>query len=266
VNCYSLIRIALFVGACWSCSNAVGADEELLGIVAQKLASPSNPSIAPYLDRTSAADSSLPNAQDLKKISAFGMIFSGRANLNGDEFDTISYWADDSELKSAVAEKTFKAIASQLEQRHGPAKVAEVPNYDDGPPTTHVLRWHVADEVILLSIQRRSSFANLSLERMKRDVLLAGDQSEFWKATLGKVAEQPPSNETQRPQNNTKTNADSLTTPLKKPDVKPAQGDVVADQTFPERPASKRRTAAWPWLAGILVLGVIAGLIWKRRA
>jgi hypothetical protein len=95
---------------------------------------------------------------------------------------------------------------------------------------------------------------------------MGAGESEFWQARLRQDAERSPSkNEIPRSQDNTKTNAVSLTTPLKKPDVKPAQIDV-ADQTLPKGPSSKRRTATWPWLAGILVLAVIAGLIWKRRA
>jgi hypothetical protein len=92
---YHILRIGLALAAFLYCATALGADEELLGIVAQKLASHTNQSIAPYLDRTSAPDPSLPNMQKLKKTSAFGMIFSGRAEISDGQFIRISYGTDD---------------------------------------------------------------------------------------------------------------------------------------------------------------------------
>lgn len=168
------------------CATALGADEELLGIVAQKLGNHSNQSIAPYLDRTSAPDPSLPNMQKLKNISAFGMIFSGSAEMNDGQFIRISYETDDSKVDRAVAETALKAIASKLQQTLGPAKVAEAPNFDDGPPSYRVSWWRIGDEVILLSLDIYSG-KTVNLVRVMRTAWLADKEAgerEFWEKTL----------------------------------------------------------------------------------
>jgi hypothetical protein len=183
---FSLIRIALFVSAGGYCSTALGADEELLRIVAQKLASHSNQSIAPYLDRTSDPDPSLPTMQKLKKISAFGMIFSGSVEVRDGQFNRVSYRTDDSKVDRAVAETALKAIAFKLQQTLGPAKVAEVPNFDDGPPTYRVCWWRTGDEVVLLFPDIYSG-ATVNLVRVKQAAWFAdmgAGEHEFWEETL----------------------------------------------------------------------------------
>jgi hypothetical protein len=164
----------------------LGADEELLRIVGQKLASHSNQSIAPYLDRTSAGDPSLPNMQKLKKISAFGMIFSGSAEMNDGQFIRVSYRTDDSKSDRVVAGTALKAIASKLRQTLGPAKVADAPNCDDGPQSHRVSWWRIGDEVILLSLDVYSG-ATVNLIRVKQAAWLADmgpGEREFWEETL----------------------------------------------------------------------------------
>lgn len=183
---FSLIRIALVACAGGYCSIALGADEELLGIVAQKLASHNNRSIASYLDQTSAPDPSLPNTQRLKKIAAFGMIFSGSAEMNDGQFIRISYGTDDSKVDRTVAETALKAIVSKLQQTLGPARVAEAPNFDDGPPNCRVSWWRIGDEVILLSRDVYSG-ATVNLVRAKQSAWLAdmeAGEREFWEKIL----------------------------------------------------------------------------------
>lgn len=188
MNLYLLRSTGLFV--CWLLSYAttLAADEDLLGIVAQNLGSPTNSRLAPYFDVPVVEDPSKATEQKLKKVSAFGLTFSGRAKLDGGKFSAVSYWTDDPLLRPAVAEAAFAAIAAKLQQQHGSARVADVPNFEDASTSvTRVLRWHVAEEVLLLSIHRRSSNASVTLERKKRHAWLADmgpDESEFWQATL----------------------------------------------------------------------------------
>jgi hypothetical protein len=271
MNRHSLIGIALLICARVCCNTAVAADEELLGIVAQKLGSADNPGVAPYLDKTSAPDSSMPNAQNLKKLSAVGLTFAGRAKQDGDEFNTVSYWADDSQLKPAVAEATFKAIASKLEEKHGPAKAAEVPNYEDAfTGGTRVFRWNVADEVILLSIHVHPPRASLSLQRIKQVAWLAdmgASESEFWKATLRRDGEQP---QLEVPETRNSVPAQPLQTPAALNTPTPtAAWHASASPTISIAPTPallvERRAVVWPWLVAILPLAIIAALIWRRR-
>lgn len=136
----------------------------------------------------------MPKAQNLKKLSAFGLTFSGWAKLADGEFNTVGHWSDDSARNAAAAEVTFKAIASKPEEKHGRAKAADVPNYDDASTNiTYVLRWHVVDEVILFYMHNRSPYASLGLVRIKRAAWLAdmgANESEFWRRTLRRDAEE----------------------------------------------------------------------------
>jgi hypothetical protein len=274
MNRYSLIRIALLVCVCGYCITGLAADEELLGVVGQKLGSPENPNIAPFLDHSSVADSSMPNTQSLKKLFAFGVTFSGRAKLADDEFNTVSYWSDESKLKSAVAEATFNAIASKLQQRHGPAKTADVPNYEDASASvTHVLRWHVVDEVILLYVHIRSPYANLGLVRIKQAAWLAdmgAGEREFWEKTLKAsgptTATSPPSIEqpsTQPPSSQVAPPAigENKVPPMASPSA-PEPSETKPGATSEEKVSS---TSLLVW--GVIVMAVI-GLVWlllKRR-
>jgi hypothetical protein len=182
---YFLVGISLFVCAGACCATEVGGDEELLGIVAQKLSSHSEQSIAPYFDRTFVTEPSLLNIQKLKKISAFGMIFSGSAEVKDGHFMRVEYSTDDSQISRADAETALKAIASKLEQTFGPVKIADVPNFDDGPQSYRVFWWRVGDEMILLSLEIYSG-RRVNLTRIKQSVWLAhmGSEREFWETAL----------------------------------------------------------------------------------
>jgi hypothetical protein len=207
-------------------------------------------------------------AQNLKKLSAFGVTFSGRATLADGEFNTVSYWSDESKLKSAVAEVTFKAIASKLEEKHGPAKAADVPNYDDASTNvTHVLRWHVADEVILLHIHIRSPYASLGLLRIKQAAWLAdmgANESDFWQATLRRDAEQSqmktPSSAINQPAPTSSAPTSSTPTATRPTSPSPNTG-VVEGSAMP----IEHQALVWPWVIGALTLVVISVVIWRRR-
>lgn len=271
MNHFSLNRIGILVCAFLHCGNAIAADEELLDLVAQKLGSVNDPQMSSYLDRSSVPDGSPPNTQNLKELSAFGLTFSGRANLDGGNIQKVNYWSDDSQLRPAAAKATFKAITSQLQRKYGPPKFAELPNYDDGfNVVTRALRWQVADEFILLYLQVHSPLANINLVRIKQVAWLAevgADESELWEATVRHDAEQPPLiDEGQPPLANPKTAAMPSTTPPREPDVKPEDVDVAGEKTSPVSPAPERQTTIWPWLAGIVIVAVFSGFIWKRRA
>ena len=182
-----MLRIGIALSAFLYCATALAADEELLDVVAQKLDDSSDSRIAAQLDQSAAPDQSLPNARNLKKLSAFGVVFAGRAKIEGDEVTTLSYWTDDSNLSVPVVEATFKTIAAKLQQQHGPAKIADVPNFDDGPLSYRVFRWHVADEVILLSLHIRAQYASLDVVRTNQTAWLAdmgAGEHEFWEKTL----------------------------------------------------------------------------------
>jgi hypothetical protein len=112
----TVLRIGIALSAFLYSATALAADEELLDLFAQKLDGSSASRIAAYLDQSATADESLPDARNLKKLSAFGVVFAGRAKIEGDQVATLSYWTDDSYLSAAVGEATLKKIAAKLQQ------------------------------------------------------------------------------------------------------------------------------------------------------
>ncbi len=269
MNLCLLRTSGLFICGLLAYGPALASDEELLGIVAQNLGSPTNAKAARYLDAPVALDSKA-TEQKLKKLSAFGLTFAGRAKLDGGKFNALSYWTDDPLLPAAVAEEAFKGMAAKLQEQHGSARLSDVPNFEDASTSvTRVLRWHVADEVLLLSIHRRSSNASLTLERKKRDAWLADmgtDESEFWQATLQREAEASKPELPKAPspipdQSPPTTFARPMATPTAMP-VAPSAPKVAESPA----PTVERGAPVWPWVVGILTLLAIVAIASKRRA
>jgi hypothetical protein len=113
------------------------------------------------------------------------MVFSGSAELKDGQLIMVDYETDDSQTSRAEAGTALKAIASKLEKTLGPVKIAEVPNFDDGPRSYRVFWWRVGDEMILLSPDSYSR-GRVNLTRIKQAVWLAemGSEREFWDTAL----------------------------------------------------------------------------------
>lgn len=267
---YSLRRIAFVVCTFFCCGIVVAEDRKLLDVVAQELRSPSNTRFAPYLDQPIVTDSLGSAEQKLKKLSAYGLTFSGRATLEKNELNSVSYWSDESDLDPALAEATRKAIALELGQQHGPAKIVEVPNYGDASEVrTQVMRWEKADELILLTIQTYPTRSSIYLKRVKRTHWLAemgADEGQFWQATLQREAEEPKRELPKAPspisdQSPPATFTQSTATPAAVP-VTPSAPNVAEGHV----PAVERRAPVWPWFVGTAALIVIVVIALKRRA
>lgn len=268
MNRYCLIGIGLIIWTFGFESTVLATDEELIEIVEQKLNSPNDPKTAPYVDWTPEHDESLPDTQKLKNLSAFGTSFSGRARIQADRFVTLSYRTNDLKLTSPEAEAVLRMITDKLQQTHGPAKLAEVPNVDDGPPSFRVFWWRIGDEVILLYMDVYSR-TGVNIVKTTQAALLSGmgvGESEFWQATLQREAEQP---KRELPKASSPISDQSPPTTFARPMATPTAMPVAPSAPkVAESPAPtvERGAAVWPWIVGILAFIVIVAVVLKRRS
>jgi hypothetical protein len=255
----SSMRVAVVICALLFQHNSLEAEVNLLDIFAEELDSPNNPAIATYLDRSVSPD---PAA---KQLTAHGLTFSGRIKVKDSKINTVSYWSDDPQLPISKAESAFKAIASAIQQKYGPGKTANVPNYEDASTAvTHVLRWRLADDVLLLSIRNDSQRAVLSLVRAKQATWLndmGADENGFWREVLKSDGESFLSNEVQATPTLISTTPAVSTT-----SAQAARAVSSATPTVAQTPVhlAKRKKMVWLSVVGIVVLMVIVALIWKR--